>query len=75
MDLSKTLQQLYAQKAKLESVIAALEELVAARERTSAPDPGKRPGRKAMGAVERQQVSERMKRYWANRQQGTSVKD
>jgi len=68
MDLHKTIQDLYAEKEKLERVIASLEEL----QRAAAANPllsgrGKRRGRKSMGAQERQDVSERMKKYWAGR--------
>ena len=68
MDLYKAIQDLYAEKEKLERVIASLEEL---QQTTGSvplpPSVGKRRGRKSMGANERQEVSERMKRYWANR--------
>ena len=68
MDLYKAIQDLYAEKEKLERVIASLEEL----QRTAGslpvpPSGGKRRGRKSMSSKERQEVSERMKRYWANR--------
>lgn len=68
MDLYKAIQDLYAEKEKLERVIASLEEL----QRTAgslplSPSGGKRRGRKSMSAKERQEVSERMKRYWAGR--------
>jgi hypothetical protein len=68
MDLYKAIQDLYAEKEKLERVIASLEEL----QRTSGdlpdvPKPGKRRGRKSMNAQERQEVSDRMKRYWDSR--------
>jgi hypothetical protein len=69
MDLYKAIQDLYAEKEKLERVIASLEELQRAAE--AAPQPkaegGKRRGRKSMGSKERQEVSERMKKYWENR--------
>jgi len=68
MDLYKAIQELYAEKEKLERVIASLEELQ--RTAGSLPLPstgGKRRGRKSMSAKERQEVSERMKRYWASR--------
>ena len=68
MDLYKAIQDLYAEKEKLERVIASLEELQ--RTAGSLPVPqmgGKRRGRKSMSAKERQEVSERMKRYWASR--------
>jgi hypothetical protein len=68
MDLYKTIQDLYAEKEKLERVIASLEEL----HRTSGalpsfPAGAKRRGRKSMGSQEREEVSLRMKRYWASR--------
>jgi hypothetical protein len=68
MDLYKAIQDLYAEKEKLERVIASLEEL----QRTAGslpvlPKPAKRRGRKSMSATERQEVSERMRKYWAGR--------
>ena len=70
MDLHKAIQDLYAEKEKLERVIASLEEL----QRTAGalpvlPKPVKRRGRKSMNAAERQEVSERMRKYWASRRQ------
>jgi hypothetical protein len=70
MDLYKAIQDLYAEKEKLERVIASLEEL----QRTAGslavlPKPVKRRGRKSMDPSERQEVSERMRRYWASRRQ------
>ena len=71
MDLYKAIQNLYAEKEKLEHVIASLEEL----QRTAGtppgvPIPGKRRGRKSMSSKERKEVSERMKRYWESRRSG-----
>lgn len=68
MDLYKALQDLYAEKAKLERAIASLEEL----QRVGAGAPGtsqaaKRRGRKSMNPEEREEVSRRMRKYWANR--------
>ena len=68
MDLYKAIQNLYAEKEKLEHVIASLEEL----QRTAGPLPampngGKRRGRKSMSSKERKEVSERMKKYWESR--------
>lgn len=68
MDLYKALQDLYAEKAKLERAIASLEEL----QRIGAGVPGiptvnKRRGRKSMNPEEREEVSRRMRKYWANR--------
>jgi hypothetical protein len=70
MDLYKAIQDLYAEKEKLERVIASLEEL----QRTAGSFPElpksiKRRGRKSMNPSERQEVSERMRKYWASRRQ------
>ena len=68
MDLKKTIQDLYAEKEKLERVIASLEELQRAADVNSqVMGRPKRRGRKSMGSQERQEVSERMKKYWAGR--------
>jgi hypothetical protein len=69
MDLASALQQLYAQRQKLDRVIAALETLRRAPSPPLPPSPssGKRRGRKSMSADERKEVSKRMKKYWANR--------
>jgi hypothetical protein len=68
MDLSKTIQDLYAEKDKLERVIASLEELQRAADANShVVGRSSRRGRKSMGSHERQEVSERMKKYWASR--------
>jgi hypothetical protein len=69
MDLSKLIQDLNAEKEKLERVIASLEELQRAAGLAIPPAPGsgKRLGRKSMGPEERQKVSERIKKYWASR--------
>ena len=68
MDLYKAIQDLYAEKEKLEHVIASLEEL----QRTAGaipalPNSAKRRGRKSMNSKERQEVAERMRKYWASR--------
>ena len=68
MDLYKAIQDLYAEKEKLERVIASLEELQrTAVELPELPQPPRRRGRKSMNPKERQEVSERMKRYWEGR--------
>ena len=68
MDLYKAIQDLYAEKEKLERVIASLEELQRnAGLEPDIPKSARRRGRKSMGMKERQEVSERMKKYWANR--------
>jgi hypothetical protein len=68
MDLYKAIQDLYAEKEKLERIIASLEELQqAAGPVPVLPKPAKRRGRKSMNPAERQEVSERMRKYWAAR--------
>ena len=67
MDLTEIIRTLYAEKAKVEHSIAALEALDPSHK--SGPNPERRRGRKFMGEEERQQVSERMKRYWASRRE------
>lgn len=68
MDLFKALQELYAEKEKLERVIASLEELQRnASELPKLPKLARRRGRKNMSQRERREVSERMKKYWAGR--------
>jgi hypothetical protein len=65
MDLTKTLQSLYTEREKLKGMIASFEGLQASPSGTRGYQ--RRSGRKSMGAGERQQVSERMKKYWARR--------
>jgi len=55
-------------RKKLERAIASLEALQrAGGELPRLPNSGKRRGRKSMNLQERAEVSERMKKYWANR--------
>jgi len=72
MDLYKTIQELYAEKEKLEHVIASLEDLSQISGEVSVPARAGHRGRKSMDARERQQVSARMKRYWASRRQSVA---
>ena len=69
MNVYKAIQCLYDQKEKLERVIELLEELQrsGAPAAAVAPSAAKRRGRKSMGSAEREEVSKRMKKYWANR--------
>lgn len=71
MDLSKTIQELYTEKERIDEVIASLEQFLA----SGGQGPmRRRRGRKSMGADERQVVSERMRTYWASRRQKTGMK-
>jgi len=66
MEIRKVISDLYDEKAKLNRLIAALEEL--AREDPYLISAGRsRRGRKFMNPQERREVSERMRRYWAER--------
>jgi hypothetical protein len=67
MDFSEIIAGLYQEKETLERAIAALEELASARAGDHALVRRKRAGRKSMGPAERQEVSSRMKAYWAKR--------
>ena len=66
--ISKAIEYLYEEKKRLERAIASLEEL--RRTGGQLPDeprpPGRR-GRKSMDLAEREEVSRRMKKYWASR--------
>lgn len=67
MDLSDAIQKLYAEKESLVRAISALEALQRdAKIGTSAAGHSRR-GRKSMNPEERQEVSLRMKKYWASR--------
>jgi hypothetical protein len=65
MDLSKTIAELYQEKTRLDRVIASLEQLGVESFPVSIAVP--RRGRKFMSPEERREVSERMRRYWADR--------
>ena len=65
MDLGHIIAELQAEKRRLEQAIAELETILASR--NEVPLRCSHRGRKSMGMEERQQVSLRMKRYWAVR--------
>ena len=66
MDLLQTITELRAERNRLDKAIAQLETLAASGNR-DAPTRRSKRGRKSMGPAERLAVSERMRRYWANR--------
>lgn len=69
MDLHKIIEDLNNEKEALERTIALLQQLQTGTSSTSI-DLGaalKRRGRKSMDSKEREEVSARMKRYWAQR--------
>ena len=67
MDLDKVIRKLQGERAKLDEIIASLEQLQ--RSATVVPKEvvKKRRGRKFMNEKDRLEVSERMKKYWATR--------
>jgi hypothetical protein len=70
MNLRAILDELYLEQERIERTIAALEELAS----SESPQVHDRRGRKSMGAAERLEVSERMKKYWANRRKGRATR-
>jgi hypothetical protein len=70
MDLFEAIQKLYTERDSLLRAIAALEALQASEAATvgvMAKGNRSRRGRKSMNPEERQEVSLRMKKYWATR--------
>ena len=68
VDVKELIRELYTQKERLVRAIALLEELAVYRQGVPlAGEPSERRGRKSMGAEERREVSQRMKKYWAAR--------
>ena len=68
MDLQKALRELLLQKQRLDGAIAELEGLQKAHS-GGGGSVKKGRGRKSMSPQERQEVSERMKRFWAKKRQ------
>jgi len=62
MDYVAALRELNLERERLTRLITVLEEVAAGLKPT-------RRGRKSMSAEEREEVSRRMKRYWAKRKQ------
>jgi hypothetical protein len=73
MDLSDAIQKLYAEKESLVRAIAALEALQRDANAGSSAVSRSRRGRKSMDPEERQEVSLRMKKYWAGRRHSTET--
>ncbi|MEN6535124.1 MAG: hypothetical protein ABFD60_11810 [Bryobacteraceae bacterium] len=75
MDLYKAIRELYEEKKRLEEAIASLEELLEVKATNvdlNLDGFRKRRGRKGMSQEERRKVSERMKKYWAQRRSKVS---
>ena len=67
MDLDKVIAKLQGERAKLDEIITALEQLKLSGADIPKVIVKKRRGRKFMNEEDRREVSERMKRYWAAR--------
>ena len=67
MDLYDAIQKLYAEKESLMRAISALEALQGSAAGAAAAGHRSKRGRKSMNSDERQEVSLRMKKYWASR--------
>jgi hypothetical protein len=65
MDLYRIIRELVLERDRLQRIIDSLEEMKPNAKPARAE--GKRRGRKFMDPAAREEVSERMKRYWAQR--------
>jgi hypothetical protein len=71
MEIRTFITELYKEKTRLDRVIASLEQI--AEDSSTIPFAVSRRGRKFMSLQERQQVSERMRNYWAGRKAAENV--
>jgi hypothetical protein len=73
MDLYKAIRELHEERKRLDQVITSLEEFQKrADEQLAEIGVKKRRGRKSMDAEAREEVSQRMKEYWAARKRGAT---
>lgn len=68
MDFNKTLRELALELERVDNAIAALEKI-----QNTSNENAQRLGRKAMDAEEREEVSKRMKNYWASRRRAAAA--
>ncbi len=75
MDLYKVIRELVDERRRLDGIIARLERVLKeeAVRAKSPPKQKKRRGRKGMNAEQRQEVSDRMRKYWAERRKSTTT--
>jgi hypothetical protein len=64
MNINKAIRELHEEKKRLDHVIASLEEMQRNAAAQGVAVIEKKRGRKSMDREARQEVSERMKRYW-----------
>jgi hypothetical protein len=67
MDLYRIILELVQERKRIQKIIESLENVSRGNQ---PPVARKRRGRKAMDSAAREEVSERMKRYWAKRRSG-----
>jgi hypothetical protein len=67
MDLYRIIRELTQERDRLQRIIDSLEEMKPEGRAQVRTDRGKRRGRKSMDVAGREEVSDRMKRYWARR--------
>jgi hypothetical protein len=75
MDIRKIIQDLYAEKEKLDRAIASPQNLQPAVGLPALAESRTRRGRKSMSEEERKKVSLRMKTYWSARRRGEERSD
>jgi hypothetical protein len=67
MDIYRIIQDLVEERNRVDRIIASLEEMAGSGKTSTSGTGRNHRGRKSMDAKGRKEVSERMKRYWANR--------
>jgi hypothetical protein len=67
MDLYRIIRELVQERDRLQRIIDSLEEMRPDAGASLLQSRGKRRGRKSMDTAGREEVSDRMKRYWARR--------
>jgi len=72
MDIYRIIRELVEERNRISKIIASLDEIVPEGRKSTSKAKGSRRGRKSMDASARQEVSERMKRYWASRREETA---
>jgi hypothetical protein len=73
VDLYRIIRELVEERDRVELLVRSLESMLHTGESSAGRTiPGRR-GRKSMDALARQEVSERMKRYWATRRREKSA--
>jgi hypothetical protein len=73
MELYRIIRELMQERNRLQRIIDSLEQMNPASMTQVRPQ-GKRRGRKSMDRAARDEVSERMKRYWAQRRAESKVR-